>query len=63
MQQIYAAAATPEQPKYNWAFLKRWSQEHPILTFAISGFFLWLIATMIQFFLRGRSPSDERWTT
>jgi len=56
-------AATPQQTKYNWAFLKRWSQEHPILAFAISGFFLWLIATMVQFFLRSRSPSDERWTT
>jgi curved DNA-binding protein CbpA len=56
-------AATPQQPKYNWAFLKRWSQEHPILAFAISGFFFWLIATMVQFFLRSRSPSDERWTT
>lgn len=56
-------STTPQQTKYNWAFLKRWSQEHPILAFAISGFFLWLIATMVQFFLRGRSPSDEGWTT
>jgi len=56
-------AATSQQPKYNWAFLERWSQEHPILAFAISGFFLWLIATLVQFFLRGSSPSDERWTT
>jgi len=55
-------AATPQQTKYNWAFLQRWSQEHPILAFAISGFFLWLIATMVQFFLRSRSPSDETWT-
>ena len=54
---------TPQQTKYNWAFLKRWSQEHPILAFAISGFFLWLIATMVQVFLRSRSPSDEGWTT
>ena len=58
-----APAATPQQTKYNWASLKRWSQEHPILALAISGFFLWLIATMVQFFLRSRSPSDERWTT
>jgi curved DNA-binding protein CbpA len=56
-------AATPQRPKYNWALLKRWSQEHPVLAFAISGFFLWLIATLVQFFLRNHSPSDERWTT
>ena len=61
--QFTASAATPQPTKYNWAFLKRWSQEHPILAFAISGFFLWLIAIMVQFFLRSRSPSDERWTT
>ena len=56
-------STTTQQTKYNWAFLKRWSEEHPILAFAISGFFFWLIATMVQFFLRSRSPSDERWTT
>jgi len=56
-------AATSQQANYDWAFFKRWSQEHPILAFAISGFFLWLIATLVQFFLRSSSPSDERWTT